>query len=414
MKLNEFKNNNRAYLYEGLTPTHKKSMQLWESVGTKLVEAQLTQDQIIQLFQQIEQGATAGGTNRTAIGKGKDVASAVAQAYKDLKAKAINSEPMQKADALYDQAAEKLKQATGGDAGVMQYVQKYRNFAKAHPISQSLIYGALIAAAGITGAGAGGAAALGLFKMVDKLLQGEKFSTAAVAGAETGALAYGAGQLGQAARGGDQTTTTSTNYSQSTDGMQATWPSQGVVPPGILERFPPGSYEYMQNGDYWEVLDANGNKMANFTVDSMNESFVLTSAQIRFLFEGIIVEAELWNQFKSGIGQAAGAVADKAKQVGKNITTKVTADKLQNAWVAAGSPTDSVGVGKILTGAGIDPETVKTAMQSISVEPATATQPDYSRVPDVSKLTLQQKQELLAQLDALDAQQSTVKQSAAT
>jgi hypothetical protein len=413
MKLNEFKNNNRAYLYEGLTPKHKKLMQLWESVGTKLVEAQLTQDQIRQLFQQVEKGATAGGTNRTAIGKGKDVASAVAQAYKDLKAKAINSEPMQKADALYDQAAEKLKQATGGDAGVMQYVQKYRNFAKAHPVAQSLIYGALIAAAGITGAGAGGAAALGLFKIVDKLLQGEKFSTAAVAGAETGALAYGAGQLGQAARGGDQTTTTSTNYSQSTDGMQATWPSQGVVPPGILERFPPGSYEYTQNGDYWEVLDANGNKMANFTVDSMNESFVLTSAQIRLLFEGIIVEAELWNQFKSGIGQAAGAVADKAKQVGKNITTKVTADKLQNAWVAAGSPTDSVGVGKILTGAGIDPETVKTAMQSIGVEPATATQPDNSRVPDVSKLTLQQKQELLAQLDALDAQQSTVKQSTA-
>jgi hypothetical protein len=413
MKLNEFKNNNRAYLYEGLTPKHKKLMQLWESVGTKLVEAQLTQDQIRQLFQQVEKGATAGGTNRTAIGKGKDVASAVAQAYKDLKAKAINSEPMQKADALYDQAAEKLKQATGGDAGVMQYVQKYRNFAKAHPVAQSLIYGALIAAAGITGAGAGGAAALGLFKIVDKLLQGEKFSTAAVAGAETGALASGAGQLGQAARGGDQTTTTSTNYSQSTDGMQATWPSQGVVPPGILERFPPGSYEYTQNGDYWEVLDANGNKMANFTVDSMNESFVLTSAQIRLLFEGIIVEAELWNQFKSGIGQAAGAVADKAKQVGKNITTKVTADKLQNAWVAAGSPTDSVGVGKILTGAGIDPETVKTAMQSIGVEPATATQPDYSRVPDVSKLTLQQKQELLAQLDALDAQQSTVKQSTA-
>jgi hypothetical protein len=141
----------------------------------------------------------------------------------------------------------------------------------------------------------------------------------------------------------------------------------------------------------------------------MNESFVLTSAQIGLLFEGIIVEAELWNQFKSGIGQAAGAVADKAKQVGKNITTKVTADKLQAAWKAAGSPTDSVEIGKILSKAGVDIEVVKSAMQSIGVEPtvpddAQATQPPAVELPDVSGLTVAQKQQLLAQLDALDTQ----------
>ena len=65
---------------------------------------------------------------------------------------------MQNFDQIYDQAAAKLKQATGGDQGVMQYVEKYRKFAKEHPIAQSFIYAALIAAAGISGAGAGGAA----------------------------------------------------------------------------------------------------------------------------------------------------------------------------------------------------------------------------------------------------------------
>lgn len=404
MKSTEFK----SYLYEGLLKEERRSVKLWESAGRYIAEAQLTADQITQLFRQVEQGATASGSNRTVIGKGKDVADAVATAYNDLKNKAINSKPMQNADALYDQAAEKLKQATGGDAGVMKYVDKYRTFAKKHPIAQSLIYGALIAAAGISGAGAGGAAALGLLKMTDKLLQGEKFSSASVAGAETGAMAYAAGKIGQAMRG-DQPTTTSTNYSVSTDGMQSALPTQSNIPPNILKNFPPGSYEYVQNGDYWEVLDAAGNKMANFTVDSMNESFVLTSAQIGLLFEGIIVEAELWNQFKSGIGQAAGAVADKAKQVGKNITTKVTADKLQAAWKAAGSPTDSVEIGKILSKAGVDIEVVKSAMQSIGVEPtvpddAQATQPPAVELPDVSGLTVAQKQQLLAQLDAFDTQ----------
>jgi hypothetical protein len=187
----------KLYLYEGLNAQDRASVMLWESAGRKLVEAQLTADQITQLFQQIQ----TAKNNRTLVGKGVDAGSAVMKAYNDLKTKISTSGPIKNMDALYDQAAEKLKQATGGDQGAMQYVQKYRDFAKKHPIAQSFIYGALIAAAGISGAGAGGAAALGLFKMVDKLLQGEKFSSAAYSGAKTGAMAYAAGQIGKAVRG---------------------------------------------------------------------------------------------------------------------------------------------------------------------------------------------------------------------
>jgi LysM repeat protein len=185
----------RNYLYEGLDASSLRSVKLWESAGRKLVEYQMTPDQITKLFAQVQQSATAAGSNRTMIGKGKDAADAVGQAWEDLKTKVQNSGPIKNVDAAYDQAAAKLKQATGGDAGVMQYVEKYRKFAKEHPIAQSLIYAALIAAAGISGAGAGGAAALGLLKMTDKLLQGAKFSSAAYAGAKTGALAYGASHL---------------------------------------------------------------------------------------------------------------------------------------------------------------------------------------------------------------------------
>ena len=187
----------RLALYEGLDKEATSSMMLWESAGRAIMEAELTTDQIQQLFQQIDQ---AKG-NRTLVGKGVDAGSAVMKAYNDLKTKVANSGPIKNIDAMYDQAAEKLKQATGGDQGVMQYVQKYRDFAKKHPIAQGLIYGALISAAGISSAGLGGAAALGLFKMVDKLLQGEKFSSAAWSGAKTGAMAYGASKLGDYLKG---------------------------------------------------------------------------------------------------------------------------------------------------------------------------------------------------------------------
>ena len=192
------------YLYEGLDRESRNTVMLWESAGIKLREAQLTADQIQQLFAEIEKGATAGGSNRTMLGKGKDAAVAVNKAWEDLKTKIQDSKPIKNVDAAFDQAVAKIEAGLGGpDNKVNQVIQKYRKFAKDRPISQSLIYAALIAAAGISGAGLGGAAVLGLLKMTDKLLQGEKFSSAAYSGGKTGALAYGAGQLGQAMKGGD-------------------------------------------------------------------------------------------------------------------------------------------------------------------------------------------------------------------
>jgi hypothetical protein len=186
-------------LVEGLDRNASRTYRLWESAGQVLKEFQLDPKQIDQLFAQVEKDATAFGGNRTALGKGLDVTTeagkAVKQAYDDLVAQVQNSGPVKNFDALYDQATEKLKAATGGDAGAMSYVQKYRDFAKKHPIAQGVIYSALIAAAGLSGAGLGGAAAIGLFKLTDRLLQGDKFSSAVGKGAVAGATAYAASSL---------------------------------------------------------------------------------------------------------------------------------------------------------------------------------------------------------------------------
>lgn len=202
MRIQQISNTNNQYLYEGLDRNARNTMALWENAGLHLKEAALTADQIQSLFAEIEKSATEAGGNRTALGMGKDALSAVNKAWEDLKTKVQDSGPIKNVDNAYDSVIAKIEAGLGGpDNAVSKVIMGYRKFAKEHPIAQGLIYSALIAAAGISGAGLGGAAVLGLLKMTDKLLQGEKFSSAAYSGAKTGAMAYGASKVGDYIKG---------------------------------------------------------------------------------------------------------------------------------------------------------------------------------------------------------------------
>jgi hypothetical protein len=373
--LNETQAHDGAFLL-----TESRTYKLWESAGQKIVEAQLTADQINQIFKQVEQGATAAGGNRTMLGKGKDAAGAVKKAYDDLVSKVQNSGPIKGVDAMYDKAAEKLKQATGGDQGVMQYVQKYRDFAKKHPVAQSLIYSALIAAAGISGAGVGGAAALGLFKMVDKLLQGEKFSTAVGKGATTGALAYGAGQLGQALKGQPQGTTPDAGAAADSSGLAQDMRDNPMLAmrsgyPGIDSGG--GSYEEAFKQGLAKFAANPGNPSANDIMRAkdyagkvasgmLKESVELTESQIFVVF-GKIANRKINEGIMDTLKGAAGKAADWAKTKGTNLTTKVTADKLLQAWKKAGSPTDSLDVASIIQKAGVPSASIKQVYSTMKI-----------------------------------------------
>ena len=404
----------RNYLYEGLDASSLRSVKLWESAGRKLVEYQMTADQISKLFGQVQQSATDAGGNRTMIGKGKDAADAVGRAWEDLKTKVANSGPIKNVDAQYDKAAEKLKQATGGDAGVMKYVQKYRDFAKAHPVAQSLIYAAIIAAAGISGVGAGGAAALGLFKMTDKLLQGEKFSSAAYAGAKTGATAYAAGQVGKALQGGDQATQAVAGgppvifsndiVKQIQNGLITDEQSLLQALKGVSRTQQSTIWSILQNkagmpgsGDVAAVIKALGGGVT--TTESIRKiglseaqikRMFVTAARIQQLHEGV------WDRVKG----AAGAVANKAQTVGTNLTTKVTADKLMTAWKKAGSPTDSEAVAAMMKQAGVDDAIIASSMKAVggqSAQSASAAEPAKPVDPQTQKFI----QQLVASYQAL-------------
>jgi alkylhydroperoxidase/carboxymuconolactone decarboxylase family protein YurZ len=459
----------RVGLYETLDHSYKNTYELWESAGYVLKEFALDDTQIKQLFAQIEKDLSVDGKNRTAIGKGIDTATAagkaVKKAYDELVDQVQNSAPMKNADAQYDQVVAQLKTATGGDQGVMKYVQKYRDFAKKHPVAQSFIYAALIAAAGISGAGLGGAAVLGLLKMTDRLLQGDKFSSALGKGAMTGATALAAGQVGQALQGADAVTpvqtdvpappppgtdavdaaaqtavdagkegaksaasTAATNRAGQVAADTATTVAQGAG----VEMFPGLATDQMANDsikriadkiasgsltqaemnhlqatqswiraqitdagyqsapkEFWkfhDLLDQMTRAADNITVKesraryidkdstvrhwALNESLGrkrggvrLTEAGVRRIFE-VAANEGVMDAIKGVAKKAGAAIA----QTGKNITTKITADKLQSAWDKAGIPPDSVAIEQFLQQQGVDADTVAKSMQAIGLQ----------------------------------------------
>jgi hypothetical protein len=405
------------YLYEGLNASEKQSVMLWESAGYAIKEAALTADQIQQLFTSIEQGATAGGSNRTLLGKGKDVAGAVKTAYDDLVSKVQNSGPVKNIDAKYDQAAEKLKQATGGDAGVMKYVEKYRKFAKERPIAQGLIYAALIAAAGISGVGIGGAAALGLLKMTDKLLQGEKFSTAVGKGAATGALAYGASQLADLFKGSDAVAGRVQGLS---DEQIAALKQAGSE----------GNKMIVKNGSLW-IDGASGPTMLSPPAGSSAEEMLkIARSGLKSAAENIqtnskkLSEGQVYLVFnRVCAAQLNEGVLDKIKTFGKNLTTKVTADKLNSAWQKAGSPTDSNELSAFLKTQGVGDNVIASTYAALKIPTAdTAASTDAPAAEKSAKIGLGQINKLLPTLrtrDLLSIQKTVVntiagKQTAST
>lgn len=508
MRLEQF---NTSYLTEGLEYQQIRSVRLWESTGKILKEAALTNDQIQQLFAEIEKGADSAGVNRTAIGKGKDTVVAVNKAWEDLKSKIQNSGPIKGFDQKVSDALSKIGAGAADpefNGNVNKWVQKYRDFAKKHPIAQGAIYATLIALAGITGAGVGGAAALGLLKMADKLLQGERFSSAAYSGVKAGAMAFAASKLGDYLKGMKA-------------GDQVPQPQAGDLPPGApkmdfdkydyyvgdsnnVVAVPKGSpnpftgddaaFDAMgqakdlraalrapEGGDIaGSVADAGASSFASdpdlspiqqklaalvdagkplndnqrdFLFKAMDKAalkaqmlgdmpdgtanagmrqfmslqslaraakfenrvingYKLSEGQVymifnrlcqtneRMLSEGLLVEGPM--DFIKGV---AAKGKEKLAAVGKNITTRFTADKLNSIWVKAGSPTDSDDLYNVLDGAGVPPEVLEPVYKSLKIpvttvggriEPTLDTPVDYKQIKQmVMKLPKDRKQRLI-------------------
>jgi len=108
---------------------------------------------------------------------------------------------------------------------------------------------------------------------------------------------------------------------------------------------------------------------------------ILSEDQVTTLFVAIAYKQDLMeapgmlSKLKQQVGKGVSKLGQKARQVGTNITTKVTADKLMKAWTKAGKPTDSVQIAQWLTTQGIDGAVMQQAFQTAGI-----------KMPDLKKI----------------------------
>jgi hypothetical protein len=306
----------------------------------------------------------------------------------------------------------------------MKYVEKYRAFAAKHPIVQSFVYGALIAAIGISGAGVGGAAALGVLKAADKLLQGQDIRSAIYQGAKTGAIAYGASKLGDFIRG-DKASGGSSSSDVATSTTDISRPAyqnaikQVMNEPGYTDDYKNAFIKTLKD----EVKDfpssdpatiqANIEAARETAEDVMSGFYDSYYVQARSLSEGQVylllrkisqheqlTEGPIWDKVKGVAGKAAGAVAKGAQAVGHQLTTKNTYEKLYASWKIEGSPTDSEQLKTFLKGQGVSPAAIEKTFADMKIgNKPTAQSSNYKDIKtNVMKLNTKERQRIMALL----------------
>jgi hypothetical protein len=175
----------------------------WErEIHPTLCEAALSTDQIMQMFADVEKDASATGKNRTLLGKGKDAAGTISDAwFNKFGAMLKKSAPVAAADAKFKELKNKIR-AANPDSKVIAAIDKYAEYAEKHPAMQKFllaIVGSIAAALGVAAAGGiaagalaigtGTGVAVGIVNIADRLLKGEDLSTAVGRGGTAGLTA---------------------------------------------------------------------------------------------------------------------------------------------------------------------------------------------------------------------------------
>ena len=121
----------------------------------------------------------------------------------------------------------------------------------------------------------------------------------------------------------------------------------------------------------------------------------LSEGQVYLVFNKIVTR----NNYLLTEGRLVEGPMDWLKTKARNLTTKVTADKLNSAWQKAGSPMDSEAVAKVLADAGVNPDVVKKVYTDLKIPAAGAAAPAAMSDAELDKLIDQlntkQKKEIL-------------------
>lgn len=163
-----------------------------------LVEFQVSQEQVDDIFKRVAQGAKDGyntdsgeadtSSNRTMFGKIADVGKKAYSVWDKLKTAIAQSAVVKAFDAKYHEVVQKLSKTKAGQmvSGVLDI---YRDFAKKHPVMQEFILLVVAILANMAmGGTVPGPAITGVLRFADRLLLGDRLSSATWKGVKAAGL----------------------------------------------------------------------------------------------------------------------------------------------------------------------------------------------------------------------------------
>ena len=189
-------NNHRQILREscdGLTRDQRRIVEGIYNEFVPLIEATLTADQIKQVFGELEKQSVAGGSNRTMVGAGVDVAEKANEVINNVGKWLQNTAPVK----MMDEKFEKLKNDINKkfpDSKLLDGISELGIWMKENPGKSAAIIGVLTALASLAGGPVGGAIAGQVLRGAAELIKGEKLSTAIGKGIKTAAFGYLSGK----------------------------------------------------------------------------------------------------------------------------------------------------------------------------------------------------------------------------
>lgn len=168
-----------------------------------------------------------------------------------------------------------------------------------------------------------------------------------------------------------------------------------------------GAFRTAAEGEAAKALGGKAISTAGGALQSMTNSIErtgkkLSEGQVYMVFNRICAQQQLNEGPMDFIKGAAAKGIDKLKTVGKNLTTKVTADKLNSAWKKAGSPMDSEQLKKFLTDQGVATEVVDKVYTDMKLPAASAAAGAAVSIEEIEKTIMQlnnkQQKQMMAYL----------------
>ncbi len=412
----------------------------WErEIHPILCEVAVQPDQVQQLFKSIEQGA-----GRSALGKGMDAVKGAKDKISDVWFNKFggmlqSSGPVQ----AFDQKWEDIKSKVAAkNPELASKLAKYGEFAKNNPnlhkfllaIAGSAAAALGVAVAGGVGAGAlavgtGSGIAVGILNIADRLLQGQKASTAIGRGATTGAIAGlaagAAAKVGDMIKAGIKSSAIAdlngmriTRHTMDWNGQPFSAVTQEPLTSQLSAAFDAIGPKFGQDGPAPGAVEAFAKLMAKASSPEYQQQIAQTKELAKAVKDAAKSSMAVVGQLQQIGTAAAGGVASAAtnqqpasapvaeSQINElfGITgNKVDASKLEKAWKKAGSPLESEEIAQILQGAGVDPALISKAFTDMGLpEPSGQSQVNTELIKQIqaefAKLDKKGQQDILAYL----------------